>query len=429
MPTDFVHYTSQQQDKTSDTEIETRIKHSRLIALTAPCMTWVCHAAGVLHNEVFSVDDVTNAPGPLGDRTGVGTLEEWVMEQPASQATEAKQLAEHNVVQQESGLAMILGTDNIARIYVPIGRREALIKMHHTAINHLAAAKTNSAIRRHYMWPTMRRDVRRYCEACTTCELSKARRNASSGTWRALQASPPRSRWGMDWYGAGDGNILGMIDLDSLWAEAEYSKEHTAKATSDAFRDKVLHQHGHPDELRSDHAREFVGKVMAMMAKQQGYNHTTTGGYSSTGNATVERFWGYIAVCLRTLTDEQYQHIEEHLQQMVWAWNTTVSESLGVSPFEVMTGRLPRTGPGSVIKRKLAQSTALNIPAIRTAAAEYAKVAAANADYNRAKNAEHLNSFGRKLRALAVGDKVKIYAPPGHAEAVRRMRKHKHMEQ
>jgi len=56
-------------------------------------------------------------------------------------------------------------------------------------------------------------------------------------------------------------------------------------------------------------------------------------------------------------------------------------------------------------------------------------VAAANADYNRTKNAEHLNSFGRKLRELKVGDEVKIFAPPGHAEAVRRMRKQKHIDQ
>ena len=96
---------------------------------------------------------------------------------------------------QESGLTIIIGNDHIARIYVPATRREKLIELHHVAINHLAAKKTFSSMQRHYTWPSMRRDVRTYCDTCAACELSKARRNVSSDTWRAVQASPPRSRW------------------------------------------------------------------------------------------------------------------------------------------------------------------------------------------------------------------------------------------
>ena len=96
------------------------------------------------------------------------------------------------------------------------------------------------------------------------------------------------------------------------------------------------------------------------------------------------------------------------MQQIAWAWNVTVSESLGVSPFKVMTGRMPRTGPGSVIKRREAQQEALDVPAIRVAVAEYIKVAAANADYQRKRNAERLNKHGRKLKELKVGDMMKF---------------------
>jgi len=38
-----------------------------------------------------------------------------------------------------------------------------------------------------------------------------------------------------------------------------------------------------------------------------------------------------------------------------------------------------------------------------------------------------LNKHGRKLRELKVGDYVKIFAPPGHKEAMKRDRKQKHM--
>ena len=80
---------------------------------------------------------------------------------------------------------------------------------------------------------------------------------------------------------------------------------------------------------------------MTALSKEVGYLATTTGGYNASGNATMERFWGYLRVCLCSLSDLEYQHIEDHLQSMAFAWNTTVSDSLTVAPFHVMTGTEP----------------------------------------------------------------------------------------
>ena len=127
------------------------------------------------------------------------------------------------------------------------------------------------------------------------------------------------------------------------------------------------------------------------------------------------------------LTDEQYEDIPRHLQKMVCAWNTTDSESLSVAPFEVMTGVTSHTRVGMNSHHE--KSDDLNIASICVAAAEYSRVAAANADYNRKRNADYLNKFGRKLRQLKVRDLVKIYAPPNAAGAKRRKRKLKQLFQ
>ena len=97
-----------------------------------------------------------------------------------------------------------------------------------------------------------------------------------------------------------------------------------------------------------------------------------------------------------------------------------------MSPFEVSTGVQPRT----IADGFLAQSNstaAINVSDIVTAAAEFTRLARANADFNRKHTADVLNEHGRKLRELKVGDHVKIFAPPGHKEAIRRNRKQKHM--
>ena len=425
VPTDLVHYIPQLADGSFDTHLEKVVSEAKLLALTAPCMTWVCHKTGIERHNVFAIESATVPPGPAG-LIEAGTLEEWIREQGVAIAKEATLISDA-LVQRDSGMYMILGKDNIARIYVPPKRRQILIKIHHEAIQHLSALKTYQSLRRNYDWPSMRKDVTKAYDKCEFCELSKARRNQSSGTWRAVKSRPPRSRWGMDWYGVGDGHVLGMMDLDSLYVELGYSPHRTAEATRNLFEFSVTNRHGPPSELRSDHAREFVGKIMAQCKAEHGYKHTTTGGYNASGSSTMERFWGYLRNCILLLTDEQYEEIPRHLQQMAYAWNTTVSESLGVSPFEVMTGVTPRSRVGMRMHHE--GSDDMNIASIRVAAAEYSRVAAANADFNRKRNAEHLNSFGRKLRTLKVGDLVKIYAPPSAQEARRRKRKVKHLFQ
>ena len=69
----------------------------------------------------------------------------------------------------------------------------------------------------------------------------------------------------------------------------------------------------------------------------------------------------------------------------------------------------------------------VNIHAIRVSAVAYAKAACKHVDYVRACRAEVLNTHGRVLKALKVGDHVKIFVPPSHSEAVRRRHKAKHI--
>ena len=253
-------------------------------------MTWVCLNVDGMRNDVFINETVTSPPGPLAVRTAeVGTLEEWIVEQPISLKDEALTMRSAMIVTRDSGLQMILGEeDGRARIYVPAKRREALIEAHHVAINHLGPVKTYASLHRNYTWATARADVRKHYDQCPFCELSKARRNQSHKLWDAVQGSPPRSRWGMDFYGVKTGYVLGLIDLDSLFVELAATEDRTAASVRKVVKDQVLKRHGKFDHLRSDHAKEFVGKTMSLLKNEYGYIHTTTGGYQATGNATME---------------------------------------------------------------------------------------------------------------------------------------------
>ena len=121
---------------------------------------------------------------------------------------------------------------------------------------------------------------------------------------------------------------------------------------------------------------------------------------------------------MSSLKNEQYANVKDHIQAIVFVWNTTISESLNVSPFEVHTGTKPRTIADGFLMQSETSSN-IHISDITTTAAEFTRIARANADFNRKLTADVLNKEGRKLRELKVGDHVKIFAPPGHKEAVK----------
>ena len=192
-------------------------------------------------------------------------MEDWVHEQPTSLANEAGKL-NMSQVRYDSGKLVWYGYDDgTTRIYVPKGQRQALMTLHHEAIHHLAAAKTFGSINRHFYWPTARADVCKHYHACTFCEKSKATRNLTNGMARAVSSQPPRTRWGMDYYGVGDGEVLGLIDLDVIHVELTWHERQSAKLCKAAIRNNVLFRHGHFKELRSDHAREFMGRVLTQL--------------------------------------------------------------------------------------------------------------------------------------------------------------------
>ena len=47
------------------------------------------------------------------------------------------------------------------------------------------------------------------------------------------------------------------------------------------------------------------------------------------GNSVIESFWQYLNICVRNLSDEESENIDEHLQHIAWAWNTTTHATTG----------------------------------------------------------------------------------------------------
>jgi len=187
-----------------------------------------------------------------------------------------------------------------------------------------------------------------------------------------------------------------------------------------------------PLRIHTDDTREFRLGIAKLLATTLKIQHTTTMGHNPTGNAKAERPHHFLGVCLRILDDDEYYNLENHLDSIAHAWNTTMNANLGCSPFELHYGTAARSIPeaafaaGTEAKTENQLSVAPVLESIRNHKNFFVKLAQKPGDFMWKLSNNKLNSKGRNSREFKVNDRVMIYVPPGHLEAKSRHRRAKH---
>ena len=95
--------------------------------------------------------------------------------------------------------------------------------------------------------------------------------------------------------------------------------------------DQHFNVYGLPDQLHSDNGREFVNNLWKELFSEFKIQHTTTPPYNPSSNP-VERFHRTIIAMLRTRGEGIQDNWDLWINASVFAYNTTVSRSTGVTP-------------------------------------------------------------------------------------------------
>jgi hypothetical protein len=95
------------------------------------------------------------------------------------------------------GLSLHKGLDFPSRILVPPQFREPLVRQHHADLQHMSYPKVLTSLARHYHWPSMKADVRRFLNDCEYCENERAKRRLAHGMFAGHNTTKPRSRHAM----------------------------------------------------------------------------------------------------------------------------------------------------------------------------------------------------------------------------------------
>jgi hypothetical protein len=297
----------------------------------------------------------------------------------------------------------------------------------------------------------MRNDVRRFIKDCELCENERAKRRLAHGMFAGHSTDKPRSRYAMDFQGqgtasTGETEALAIIDSFTKTVSVIALPTRDAHTLAPRLLDEIFFRRGAPAIIHTDAAPEFTSELLAALLAATGTTHTTTCGHNAQSNGEIESWWRFWNRAMKFLSPADYLVWPSFAQRICFAYNSVPHDSIAaVSPFEMDFGTAPVSAfapptPDSTpdlpdhvfddsqqdLPHNTHVSPALAAAAIQTSVAAFHRYARSHHDYLQRTTAERLNQQGTPT-TFQLGQRVKIYMPPTHAQLERTGRRAKHI--
>ena len=200
-----------------------------------------------------------------------------------------------------------------------------------------------------YYWPTLKRDVRQWCQTCTACQRIKVphrTRPVISGTMQQPEARPGQV-WYIDLIGdynpTDDGNRYSCNAVDAATRFKVYGalKHKSATEVAQFIADHIVSVFGVPRGIHTDQGDEFTNAVVAELLKLIGTKKTKTTPYRPQGNSVVERPNQQLTHMMRVHAAHHPRQWDRLLFAHAFAGNCAYQRSVQEQPFYPMFGRAP----------------------------------------------------------------------------------------
>ncbi len=254
---------------------------------------------------------------------------------------------------------LLLDEQGVLRFQDPLGRGKAqglvCVPLHlqgevilaaHKMVGHKGVRNTLDRVLQSGHFPGARREVKRFIEGCASCQKKEDQQKGQRHTHATVPVGYPFQRLSLDFVGplpkSKRGNVLLLTVLDtfSRWLEAFPVRSATAEAVATLLEKEIFSRYGFPEVLHSDQGAQFTSKLMKQVGELLDVALTHTPAYNPQSNP-VERAHRDLKKGLRSLMEDTGKDWEEVLPQVLFASRTTINESTGLSPFQLMFGRDP----------------------------------------------------------------------------------------
>uniref|UniRef100_A0A9J7XPR1 Gypsy retrotransposon integrase-like protein 1 n=1 Tax=Cyprinus carpio carpio TaxID=630221 RepID=A0A9J7XPR1_CYPCA len=234
-------------------------------------------------------------------------------------------------------------------LVVPRSKVQTVLELAHAhpMAGHLGAQNTAQRIRDRFHWPGLEGDVKRYCQACPTCQRTSPHTPPPSPLIPLPIIEVPFERIGMDLVGPlpksarGHEHILVIMDYATRYPEAIPLRKATAKNIAQELF-LLSSRVGLPAEILTDQGTPFMSRIMADLCKLLKVRQIRTSVYHPQTDGLVERFNKTLKQMLRRVVAEDQRDWDQMIPYVLFGIREVPQASTGFTPFELLFGRQPR---------------------------------------------------------------------------------------
>ena len=240
------------------------------------------------------------------------------------------------------------------QLVVPTRFRTKVMRVAHETVlaGHMATKKPMNRVQRHFYWPGLQGDVRRFCQSCDVCQRTIPKGRVGKALLGKMPViNVPFERVAVDLVGPIDPMtnqknrfILVIVDFATRYPEAVALKNIDTRTVAEALLG-VFGRVGMPKEILTDRGSQFTSGMMKEVCRLLSLKQLTTTPYHPMCNGLVERFNGTLKSMLKKMCIEKPQDWDRYIAPLLFAYR----DSLGFSPFELLYGRTVR-GPMQILK-------------------------------------------------------------------------------
>jgi hypothetical protein len=191
-----------------------------------------------------------------------------------------------------------------------------------------------------------------------------------------------------------------FTDYLTKWTEAYAIPDGTAETVAKVLLTEIIPRHGAPKVLLSDQGTNFMSDLIKEVARQFRVKKINTSPYHPQTNGLTERFNKTLCQMLSFFVNDTQTDWDEHLSVVLYAYRTSVNESIKQTPFKTLYGREAR------LPSDLDQTTSLQVEKFK----EVWKKAKFNFDKAAAKYSKYYNEKSSEQK-YKKGDLVRLNAP------------------
>ena len=226
--------------------------------------------------------------------------------------------------------------------YVEVADRVKLLKQAHDELGHKGRYVVKGHLAPRFWWPGMDNDIIWYLGSCHECQVRQMKKIFAPPM--PIEPAVLFFRFHIDTMMMPTSNgkryLVQARESLSAYPEATGLRHENAEALAKFIFFEIICRWGPVAELVTDNGPAYI-KAAGIIAQRYGTKNIRISGYNSRANGVVERRHRDLREVLTKLLGTPCKGWDTELHVALWAERVTTLKSVGLSPYQIVTGQEP----------------------------------------------------------------------------------------